>query len=1203
MRLTFTGLLTFVCVLSMSAQSFFNPIDDGTVPSDIKSGDRGLIPVDYDTYELDHQQLWSTLNDELTLDNFGKTTTLVFPFEGEQLEFTIQRTSNFHPNLAAKYPEIGSYYGKTRNGKEMINFSISPWSFYAEIKGSGDSYSFLQPYSHQNNNYIISYDYSALIPVGGFDFKCGNHEVHIDHNDLPAQILSEALGTARGENVQVKTYRLAVATVAEFTDFAGGVPQAIAKINEALTLINAIYEGELAVRFELIADNDDLIYTEAISDPYLTVNDGAGLLAQNQTNLDATIGSAAYDAGHVFTRSCINGLGGIAALASICLDTNKGRGVTCWSSLNASNIVTRIMAHELGHSAASPHSWNRCLSSQDQLAPGNAYEPGSGSTIMSYAGSCGSDDIQSGPDPYFNIGSLVRMYEYRDNGTGSTCGSFSDTNSKPDISILSQGGVTIPMMTPFSLTAEGTDMENDDLTYCWEQYDLGPSAPLGMPIGNGPSFRSYPPVDSPTRVFPKWGDILSGSMNIREVLATYTRSYTFRVTARDDHRPAGGVMWEEVKFECTEDAGPFKVTAPSSSPTWVEGTVQQVTWDVANTDKFPVNCQAVNIKMALSGTDFSITLAENIPNTGSADILVPNANTTSGRILVEAADNLFFNVNSGSVTVNASATPGLALEFLNVNEEVCLPGNAIMTISSSAIQGYSDPITYAVTGLPAGASANFSTNPANPGDDVMLTIDFDNTVATDMYNLTLTANGANISELSRPFTINALSQDFTGFSLNTPVNEASGVAEVPNFDWQDLAAATQYDIQISSNPAFEMANTTEAMGISSNSYTPSQPLMKNTLYYWRVRPSNICSTGDWSDIFVFHTINFACSILSEENIGLAIPAGNGDASATLNIAQSGVISDLNVSVIDLDFQAINFITLELESPDGKKEILYEKGCNGPKLNIGFDDQAALAIPCPPTDGGTYLPAVGTLSSFNNDNTQGDWKLNINNSGSVFDPGVLNTFTLEVCSNFTPQDPTLITNEILLVKTADAQWIEDQHLECTDPDNTAAELIYTLVSLPEFGTIDANGTNLAIGGTFSQAMINDRKVKYEHTGTTEVDDSFIFTVNDGAGGFVGPTVFNISVGDNNPSLSIESLNVDVFSLFPNPTANELWVNTEEPSSNRTISVVDAQGRMLFQKDWNKGNRIKINTSDLSNGVYYLRIQEDNKVGTKKFAVLR
>ena len=176
-------------------------------------------------------------------------------------------------------------------------------------------------------------------------------------------------------------------------------------------------------------------------------------------------------------------------------------------------------------------------------------------------------------------------------------------------------------------------------------------------------------------------------------------------------------------------------------------------------------------------------------------------------------------------------------------------------------------------------------------------------------------------------------------------------------------------------------------------------------------------------------------------------------------------------------------------------------------------------------------------------------------------------------------------------------------ECIDADNTPAELIYTLVTLPEFGTIDLNGTDLAVGETFTQSMVTNRSVKYEHTGNSETDDSFIFTVTDGAGGFVGPSVFNVSIGDNNPTLGIESLNIDAFSIFPNPTTNELWISSNEPSADRTIRVVDSKGRILSIMDWNQTSQLKINTSDLSNGVYYLRIQEDNRVGTKKFVVLR
>ena len=294
--------------------------------------------------------------------------------------------------------------------------------------------------------------------------------------------------------------------------------------------------------------------------------------------------------------------------------------------------------------------------------------------------------------------------------------------------------------------------------------------------------------------------------------------------------------------------------------------------------------------------------------------------------------------------------------------------------------------------------------------------------------------------------------------------------------------------------------------------------------------------------------------------------------------------------------------VELESPSGTKVILYDRDCNGGKLNLGFNDQAPNAITCPPTDGGLYMP-VGSLSEFDGEDTQGDWELSMTTGFDAFDAGKLNSWEIQVCSNFDPISPLLVENNILPVRTGDAQWIEDIQLRSTDGDNTDAELVYTLVSVPEFGVIELNGNEVAVGGSFTQANINAVSVLYSHTGTTEVDDSFIFTVTDGAGGFVGPTVFNVEVNNDNPTLGIEKLEVEAFELYPNPTSDQLWIESDASNAEGTLNIVDVQGRILSQMDWKSGKTLMIPTNDLPNGVYYLRIQEENKVGTLKFTVLK
>ena len=385
----------------------------------------------------------------------------------------------------------------------------------------------------------------------------------------------------------------------------------------------------------------------------------------------------------------------------------------------------------MGHQLSAAHPWSNCTpfwngtdpDGNDQLSDGNAYEPGSGSTIMSYVGACGVNNVQSSGDDYLHVNSIESIQSYSREGAGTCAMVFPTDNFDPDVVIPFGDGLRIPISTPFQLTAVASDVNPDDtLTYCFEQYDLGPISPLGSPIGNAPAFRSYLPTENPTRIFPRIGTIVNNFSNKTEVLPTYARDLTFRCTVRDSKWGGGGTVWDEIAFESVETAGPFLVMHPNVNQTFEVGEYVEVTWDVANTDSTPVNCQYVNILLSTNGGyEYPISLAQNVANTGSYTVVIPNELTGLARVKIEAADNIFFDISNVNFKIEAPSTPGFSVSSGPYFQKVCLPELPMVNINTLSLLDYDSLIYFEAIGLPAGATAEFSANPIMPSEDATLT--------------------------------------------------------------------------------------------------------------------------------------------------------------------------------------------------------------------------------------------------------------------------------------------------------------------------------------------------------------------------------------------------------------------------------------------------------------------------------------------------
>ena len=622
-------------------------VDESSLPV---AGERWIVPQSYRTVGLNVDALQAVL-DAAPMEGTPAAATsdvvLSLPLpEGGYGRFRIVESPVMAPELAAKFPEITTYAGQGLDDPTATTrFDWTPTGFHAIIFGlSGTIY--IDPYSRNDTTAYISYYKRDFVPnpdkryVETMPISVGGDAEQDLRTELAELVDQGALPPTGSE---LRTYRLAMAATGEYSNFHGGtVPLAMAAIVTSVNRVDGVYERETAIRMVLIANNDLIVYTNPATDPY-TNGSGSAMLGQNQSNLDAVIGSANYDIGHVFST----GGGGVAYLGVVCRASWKARGVTGSSAPVGDPFDIDYVAHEMGHQFGANHSFNGNAGS---CAGGNrngptAYEPGSGSTIMAYAGICGAQDLQPHSDDYFHGVSLDEIVAYSTVGSGNGCPVVTPTGNQPPTVSAGAGGFTIPSQTPFTLTGSAVDPDGDALTYNWEEFDLGAAGAPNNPL-NPPFFRSWLAVDSPSRTFPRLSDLVSGTTVIGEVLPNVTRSMTYRLTARDNRMGGGGVNAASITFNVTTAAGPFQVLTPNTAVSWTGNSTQAVTWDVASTTAAPVSCSNVAIGLSTDGgLTFPTVLASNTPNDGVEDIIVPNIGTSTARVRVSCASNVFFDIS------------------------------------------------------------------------------------------------------------------------------------------------------------------------------------------------------------------------------------------------------------------------------------------------------------------------------------------------------------------------------------------------------------------------------------------------------------------------------------------------------------------------------------------------------------------------------
>lgn len=833
MKKILLSLFTVIIFSTIHAQNNFFA-DKGENKIVQTTGQRVIIPEKYRSSSMDmlamKNFLWS-LPSEKNVSNRTAAPIIELPMpDGKMAKFRVWESNIQEPELAAKFQEIKTFAGQGIDDPyATIRFDYNPYfGFSAQIL-SPNGRIFIDPYARRDiGNYISYYlrDYKKST-----EFNCFTPDAPVNESIMPDA------GPSRG--TELTTYRLAFTCTGEFAQAVGGglAGPTHAAIVTGVNRLTQVYEDELAIRLVLVANNNLIEFLDPTSDPFN--NNGSSDLNIITSAINSAIGFDSYDIGHL---GCTASNAGVAGLGVVC-GSSKGRGLTGGLNPVGDAYYIDYVAHEMGHQFSAPHSFN----SNSCASAGGSYEPGSGTTIMAYAGICSAtENIQPNSDAIFHAISYDAITNFITTGNGAGCGVTTPTgNSLPVITSMGSNNLSIPINTPFTLIASATDADGDAITYNWEGWDVGPSGswPSAATSTTRPLFRTRLSKTTGSRTFPDIrviaanypGTAAPSAMDgLRgEVLPQVARTMKFRLTVRDNRAGGSGVVsgGEGSQIATTfqvnaAGTAPFAVTAPNGGESYFGGSSQTITWNVVGTDQAPIN--VANVKISLStdgGLTYPTVITNSTPNDGSEVLTLPAVVSTTAKIKIEAIGNIFFDISNANFTIDA-APNGFTFNNPAPVVSACPAGASMQATLSATYNGsFTTPITLTASGNPGGTTVVFGTNPLTTGTtSSTVTLTGTNTLAAGSYIVAVTGTaGSIVQTINITFTITAGAGPVIGTqpapqTICAGANATFTVAATGTYQWQVSTAAVPTFTNIGGATSASYTITGAAAALNGNQY-------------------------------------------------------------------------------------------------------------------------------------------------------------------------------------------------------------------------------------------------------------------------------------------------------------------------------------------------------------------------------------------------